>query len=335
MQPAPLGRALLPPPAAGAYVFARGNGPGARSAADAGKAAVVQLVVGDSVRPDIGPDFLVAPVGEGVELDQAVVRVVGLDRDLLAGGRLPPAQPGDPGLLSRQRPAQRLDLADVAARLAQLDAAVETVDAVIAHVVLHGVGARKHDAEPRAVARGYRIEQRVGLVVQPSRVKREHVDAQRVPENQVGEHHVLGAQAARQRGRCVLDRDPAQQRLGGAYFLVQYVCHGQSLSLAVTTDGVGRAGDPAGAGNRYADLQIQAGTGIAAAATASAKTRPSMMTVGPVRPCCDILGRSSSVQAMRRVSGNEAFSTTSTGRSRGAPAAINAAVTASACPAPM
>src|SRR5262245_14885179 len=239
MQPALLGRALLPPPAAGAYVFSRGTGPGARSAADAGKAAVVQLVVGDSVRPDIGPDFLVAPVGEGVELDQAVFRVVGLDRDLLAGSRLPPAQPGDPGLLPRQRPAQRLDLADVAARFAQIDAAIEAVDAIAAHVILHGSGAWEYNAQPRAIARRYRIEQRVGLVMQPSGIEREYLDAQRIPEDQVGQHHVLGAEAAGERRRCVLDRDPAQQRLGGVYFLVQYAFHGQSLSLAVTTNGLG------------------------------------------------------------------------------------------------
>src|SRR5688572_28603290 len=153
VQSAFLGRALLPPPAAGTDVLAGSDSASARRAADAGKAAIVQLVVWHRVGSDVSPDFLVAPVGERIVFQQAVARVVGLDLDLLTDSRLPPAQPGDPRLLPRQCPAQRLDLADVAARLAQLATAVEAVDAVIVHVVLHGVGAREHQARPRAVAR--------------------------------------------------------------------------------------------------------------------------------------------------------------------------------------
>jgi hypothetical protein len=41
------------------------------------------------------------------------------------------AQAGDPGLLAGQRAAQGFDLAGVAAGLAQLDAVVEGVDAVL------------------------------------------------------------------------------------------------------------------------------------------------------------------------------------------------------------
>src|SRR5262245_28127567 len=145
MQPALLGRALLPPPASGAYVLSRRNGTGTWSAADAGKAAVVQLVVRDRVRPDIGPDLFVAPADERVELDQAIVRIKRLELDLLAGGRLAPTQPGDPCLLPGQGATQRLDPADVAARRPQIDSAAHAGHAMVVSAILHGVGSRENN----------------------------------------------------------------------------------------------------------------------------------------------------------------------------------------------
>src|SRR5258706_15483999 len=63
---------LLPPPAARASGFARLDRAGARCAADARVALVVQLAVGHVVRAYVVPDFLLGPLDERVELDQVV-----------------------------------------------------------------------------------------------------------------------------------------------------------------------------------------------------------------------------------------------------------------------
>src|SRR6185295_7569661 len=64
VQPALLELGVLPPPAAGANVLARLDGAGARCATNAGEAFVVQLVVGDLVLFDVGPDVVVGPLDD-------------------------------------------------------------------------------------------------------------------------------------------------------------------------------------------------------------------------------------------------------------------------------
>ena len=70
----------LPPPAAGADVLARLDGARAGRAADGGISAVVQRVVRHVVGAEVRPDVVGAPVGERIELRDAVHGVEFLDR---------------------------------------------------------------------------------------------------------------------------------------------------------------------------------------------------------------------------------------------------------------
>src|SRR6266550_7387633 len=83
-------------PAAGALLFL---GPGrarARDAADRAEADVVERVVRDLVDGDVGPDALLVPVGEGVQLpDVIALRPLHL-RGGRAARRLVAAVPGVP-----------------------------------------------------------------------------------------------------------------------------------------------------------------------------------------------------------------------------------------------
>ena len=75
MQAAFLGFGIFPPPASGAHVFSDGNRARAGRAADARVELVVEGVVRNLVEADVGPDFLFGPVGQRVELDEAVAFV--------------------------------------------------------------------------------------------------------------------------------------------------------------------------------------------------------------------------------------------------------------------
>src|SRR5215204_602546 len=79
VHPALLGRALLPPPAAGALLGTGVHGSGAGVTADRLVALVVQRVAWDVVRADVLPDLFLGPVRQRVDLDQATVVVVDLD----------------------------------------------------------------------------------------------------------------------------------------------------------------------------------------------------------------------------------------------------------------
>src|SRR5437588_6212481 len=59
-------------PAAGALLLVRGGRPGAGDAPDRAVAGLVQRVEGNLVDPDVGPDSLLVPVGERVQLPDAV-----------------------------------------------------------------------------------------------------------------------------------------------------------------------------------------------------------------------------------------------------------------------
>src|SRR5881392_2105060 len=102
-------------PAACALLLVGCGGPGTGDAADRPVAGLVQRVVRDLVDLDVGPDALLVPVGERVELpDVVAVRPLQL-RGPGAARRLVAADPGDPGVVRLERLEQRLDLADVAA----------------------------------------------------------------------------------------------------------------------------------------------------------------------------------------------------------------------------
>src|SRR5918992_2549629 len=89
--------------------------PGAGHAADRAVASVVKRVERDLVDVDVEPDLALVPVGERVDLPDAVALGPLELRGLRAAGRLVAPDPGDPRVVGLQRLEQRLDLADVAA----------------------------------------------------------------------------------------------------------------------------------------------------------------------------------------------------------------------------
>src|SRR4051794_18805843 len=102
-------------PAAGALLFRLRRRPRARDAPDRAEADVVERVVGNLVDRYVRPDPLLVPVGERVQLPDAVaLRPLHLRRGR-AAGRLVAADPRDPGAVGLERLQQRLDLAPVAA----------------------------------------------------------------------------------------------------------------------------------------------------------------------------------------------------------------------------
>src|SRR2546429_8050408 len=104
-------------PAAGALLLVGRGRPGAGNAADRAIARLVQRVVRNLVDLDVGPDALLVPVGERVELPDAVaIRPLQLRRRRAARG-LVAADARDPGLIWSERREQRLHLADVAAAI--------------------------------------------------------------------------------------------------------------------------------------------------------------------------------------------------------------------------
>src|ERR1700686_871597 len=104
-------------PAAGALLLARRGRPGARNAADRAVAGLVQRVEGDLVDLGVGPAPPLVPVGERVQLPDAVaLRPLQL-RGGRAARRLVAPDSGDPPLVGPKRLEQRLDLADVAAAI--------------------------------------------------------------------------------------------------------------------------------------------------------------------------------------------------------------------------
>src|SRR5438094_1998747 len=102
-------------PAAGALLFLGPGRAGARDAPDRAEADVVERVVRDLVDGDVGPDALLVPVGEGVQLpDVIALRPLHL-RGGRAARRLVAADPGERRLVRLERPPHRLERADVAA----------------------------------------------------------------------------------------------------------------------------------------------------------------------------------------------------------------------------
>src|SRR5438067_2245273 len=102
-------------PASGPLLLVGVDRAGAGDAADRAVAGIVQRVVRDLVHLDVGPDALLVPVCERVELPNVIaVRPLQL-RSRRSARRLVAADAGDPGVVRTERFEQRLDLADVAA----------------------------------------------------------------------------------------------------------------------------------------------------------------------------------------------------------------------------
>src|SRR5258706_2627812 len=132
----------LPPPASGANVFARDGGARAGRAADGTVALVVEGVVGHLEGADVFPYLALAPVGKGIEFHDTPRGIVFLQLELGARDGLVAALAGDPGFLAFERALERLDLADMAAALAQLPAFVEGIAAETRDVFGNGAGVR-------------------------------------------------------------------------------------------------------------------------------------------------------------------------------------------------
>src|SRR5207245_10293286 len=103
-----------------------------------GEALVVEGVVGHGVVPDVAPDPVPAPVGEGIQLDDAAVIGVDLDLPHLAArhGLFPP-EPRDPRFEALEGAAERLHLPDAAAALPVLNATIYDIETVRTHHGLH------------------------------------------------------------------------------------------------------------------------------------------------------------------------------------------------------
>ncbi len=222
MQAALLRVFAFPPPAAGAEVLAERDRARAGGAADAGIERVVQPVVGHLVPGDVVPYVAPAPVGERAYLDAAVGLALGV-LDLGAVARLLAAQPGDPGVAAGHHAAQRFELAQRAAGLAQLDAAVHRARAVALDELQHRLVGRAVDVHRQAVALLDAADQRQRLRMQLARVERRQRNRQPVARDQVGDDHVLGAQAGGL-------HDAAGMRLGGSAQHLQ-----RALQLGVET----------------------------------------------------------------------------------------------------
>jgi hypothetical protein len=87
---------LLPPPSAGADVFAGLYRAGAGLAADGGIASVMQRVVWYSVATDVVPDIVFRPIREWIEFLHAVRGIVLLNRQVVTRARLRAALTGNP-----------------------------------------------------------------------------------------------------------------------------------------------------------------------------------------------------------------------------------------------
>src|SRR5436190_3522611 len=124
---------VLPRPAA----LAAGAGIGARRAPDRLVAAVVQRVVGQVVLRDEPPNIPVAPLGQRIELPQAVGLVPFELGRVCAGRPMLAPQAGHPGVQAAQRPLQSGHLLRRAAVLGRpgLAVRVERVEHLDAHAV--------------------------------------------------------------------------------------------------------------------------------------------------------------------------------------------------------
>src|SRR5581483_1972116 len=167
----------LPPPAPVAASFACTDRARARRAADRGEPALVQRMRRYSALARVGPDLVLCPLRERIELHDGAVVVVDLDlADVGARGPLVAAQAGDPRVEGVEMLRQRPHLAHLAAEEPVLDLAVEEIRAVLADHARDVLGVRREDLELEArVTVAHLLDQLERLLGQPAGVDREHL----------------------------------------------------------------------------------------------------------------------------------------------------------------
>src|SRR5712672_704840 len=222
---------------------ARGCRQGQRAAraTDRAVALVMERVVRHLEGADVFPYLALAPVGKGVEFHDTPRGIVFLQLELGARDGLLAALAGDPGFLAVERAIERLHLADMAAAIAQLLAFVERDAAETRDVSCNGAGIRPEDLHVVAVARADRADhvERVGM--QPLRVEGEDFDFELVPQDGVGDHHVLGGEARGEGGRSVLERDAHQHALELGDLVLQRFGHVLPAPRRRRKSGTGRS----------------------------------------------------------------------------------------------
>ena len=141
-----------------------------------GKPRACSGLTGNVVGRDVGFEALQRPVGQRVDLEQAVLVVPGGEGHLATARGLSAPQSGDPDGGTIERASKRANLAHVAAGLARFDGKTEAEHTVACHQLLDVVGIGRDDADAQAVALLAAVEglQRLGKV--PARVQSEDVD---------------------------------------------------------------------------------------------------------------------------------------------------------------
>src|SRR6267378_1093110 len=189
----------FPPPASRARVLARDDRTSAGRAADRAVALVVERVVGNAVRVNVFPHLGFAPCRQRIEFLQAVRGVELALGELRARRGLLAALPGDPRALAGERALEWLDLAHLAAALAQIDGLVEGIPAVRTHVLFHSGTIRLKYLYFQAVMRANFFNQPQRVRMQAPGVEYENGDRQPRPRDGIGDDHVLGREAAGER----------------------------------------------------------------------------------------------------------------------------------------
>src|SRR6185295_18851519 len=159
---------VFPPPPAGARIRTRLDRTRARYAADARVTAIVQGVVRQVASVDVGPHVLVGPIEQRADFPQTVPLVPRHRLAKRALLRLFATHAGHPGAMAGDCALEWLDLADIAAAQALFDPEVETVDAVVTHVLFDQPGVRVEDLDASLITTLDTIEQRERFVVQPA-----------------------------------------------------------------------------------------------------------------------------------------------------------------------
>ena len=159
----------------------------------------------------VGEHVLPAPVGERIELGDAARRVDFFLGQSAARHRLVAALAGEPGAAPGERAVERLHLADEAAGLAQLQALVEGVRAMRSDMGFDLGRDGAHDLDLDAVARLGLADHAERFGVEAASVEREDADRQSAARDEIGQHHVLGGEAAGEGGVGMGGGDAGEQ----------------------------------------------------------------------------------------------------------------------------
>src|SRR5579875_1588402 len=187
---------LLPPPSAGARILARTDRTRAGRTANAPVSPVIEWMVRDVMLPNVGEDLLFHPVSQGIDLNDAAVIMVELDlADIRSGCPLIAAEAGNPRIEIRQHPAERFDLADLAAGQAILHRFVEEIHAVLANKRLQELGIRGIDLDLDAVVLADAVDHLVGLGGQPPGIDREDAHLRIDPPGHIQDGHAVHLKA--------------------------------------------------------------------------------------------------------------------------------------------